>query len=56
VASSSESATGFAVVEKDGVLAFSYGKLSAELNITGTIFRDSVHNFSARLIKPFDNF
>ena len=44
-----------ALVKQDTGLAFPYGQLCAVFDFTGPFFRDSVHQFLAGFIKPFDD-
>jgi hypothetical protein len=44
-----------ALVKQDAGLAFPYGKLGAVFDFPGPFFRDSVHQFFAGFIKPFDD-
>lgn len=50
-----EGIKGFALIKKDGRLAFSDRKLSAELYFTGTLFRNPMNELVPGFIEPFND-
>jgi hypothetical protein len=54
VAARTEGITGFAVIKHDGGLALPNGKLGAEFDLSGALFRDAMGQFPAGFIEPLD--